>query len=69
MKTTPAGVKRYHDPKNTGNQNAKYPCENCDFAFTDPSNLKRHKRSKHEGKSMQITAQKILLHPCTNPKK
>ena len=22
MKTTPAGVKRYHDPKNTGNQNA-----------------------------------------------
>ena len=69
MKTTPVGVKRHHDLKNTGNQNGKYPCENCDFVFTDPSNLKRHKRSKHEGKSMQITAQNILLHPCTNPKK
>ena len=27
----------------------RYPCDQCDYAGTKPSNLKRHKEIKHEG--------------------
>ena len=27
----------------------RFPCENCDKVFTDPSNLQRHIRTNHVG--------------------
>lgn len=33
----------------THDADRKFPCENCDKVFTDPSNLQRHIRSQHVG--------------------
>uniref|UniRef100_A0A2C9JRD2 C2H2-type domain-containing protein n=1 Tax=Biomphalaria glabrata TaxID=6526 RepID=A0A2C9JRD2_BIOGL len=35
--------------KLTHDADRKFPCENCDKVFTDPSNLQRHIRSQHVG--------------------
>ena len=42
------GLRLHKESKHVG---VRYPCDQCEYAASQASNLKRHKKSKHEGVS------------------
>ena len=56
IETNKKEIKTYHStPKPQKKSEGKFPCVQCDAVFGYPSHLRRHNKSRHEGKFEDVT--------------